>query len=315
MRAYISLLLILFAWGPVAASTPGKAGPNYEIDAKGRVVRLDGGKVTWATRLDRPFDPWRNAALDWDEWRVYVSLRDGVTALNASTGMPLWHSDGPSKRLLVSGRLVLALVGEDGTWWFVGRGAASGVRVFQVRLPPKPIVDWSVRDAGGLFVVQTGLYFGVKGLLIDRHGIIRQRLNLPVLAALLLGQGGVVLTSREVMRLSPDGGCRWTAPLEHWGLTRGGLVKVGGGGLVAYLYCPASDSGVQLVRFNAATGKVEWRARCAPLGVDLPKYWHGVGIAVKGERLRVISEAEGGTFFEELDLKTGKQLIRAVSTN
>jgi outer membrane protein assembly factor BamB len=317
MRVAWTVLLLICT--PAAASTPGKkiGSLRFEIDAQaGRVVRQDaGGKVAWSTKLDRPFDPQEEPALAWDEWRVFVPLRNGVTVLDASTGKRLWHADGPSKNPLVSGRLVVTLGWEGDAWWLVGRGAASGVRVFQVPLPPEPAEIWSVRDAGGLFVVQAGRFFGVKGLLIDRHGTIRHRFNRPVLAALPLEQGGVVLTSHEVMRFSAAGECRWAAPLEQRWLPGGGLVEVGGGGLVAFLYCPIADSGVQLVRFDVATGKVVWRARCAPLGADHSKYRHEVRVTLQGERLRVTSKGSSGTFVELLDLKTGKRLERTVPNN
>jgi hypothetical protein len=56
--AWTASLLILFACGPVAASTPARqTGPQFQIDPTGRVVRRDaGGKVAWATRLGRPFN-------------------------------------------------------------------------------------------------------------------------------------------------------------------------------------------------------------------------------------------------------------------
>src|SRR5262249_6569719 len=100
-QTWTAFLLILFACGPVVASTPGKMpGPQYEIDPTGRVVRRDaGGKVAWATRLGGPFNFGRDGGLAWDEWRVYVSLEDGVTALDATTGKLLWQGTGASKRL------------------------------------------------------------------------------------------------------------------------------------------------------------------------------------------------------------------------
>src|SRR5262245_22321774 len=116
MRTWIPfLLMMLFAGGRDSASAQGGRSPQYKLDRKaGRVVRLDaGGKVAWSTRLDRPLDPRGEAELAWDTWRVYVPLQGGVMALDATTGTPLWHADGPSKSLLVSGRLVAA-VGEEG---------------------------------------------------------------------------------------------------------------------------------------------------------------------------------------------------------
>src|SRR5262249_27242602 len=104
-----SLLIALFACGPVAASTPGrKSGPRFEIDAQGRVVRVDTcGKVAWAARLDGKLGG-REPQLLWDAKRVYVHHNDGVTALAARTGIVLWHVTGGDVRLALCGHLLLS---------------------------------------------------------------------------------------------------------------------------------------------------------------------------------------------------------------
>jgi hypothetical protein len=240
-----------------------------------------------------------------------------VTALDASTGKPLWHAEGPSKSLLVSGRLVVA-VGEEGSaWCFVARGAATGVRAFRIPLPAERLdhSPWSAREVAGLFLVQREANWrDEQAVLIDRQGHVRHRFKGPVVAVSTQSKQGVFLSGGEVVGSSAGRAGRWAVP---WAspepLPGGRLLEVGPDEFVAYVYCPIADSGVQLVRFDVATGKVAWRAQCAPLGVDHSKYRHDVTVAVAGDRLRVTSKGSSGTFVEELDLQTGKQLKRTVS--
>jgi outer membrane protein assembly factor BamB len=288
------------------------AGPKYEIDPTGRVVRRDaGGKVAWATRLGRPFNFGRDGGLAWDEWRVYVSLEDGVTALDATTGKPLWQGTGASKSLHVSGRLVLA-AGAEG---FVGRGAATGVRAFQVQLPAERfggVPTWSVREVAGLFLVQTEGGCDEPALLIDRQGSVRYRFKSAVVEARLVGKEGVFLSGGEVVVASAGREGRWVLPFTNPESPPGGGFVVLKGDLVAFRYSRIAGSGVQLIRFNAATGKAVWRADCAPLGVDYAKFRHHAAVTVEGGRLCVTSVGLYGTFVELLDVKTGKQLKRTV---
>jgi outer membrane protein assembly factor BamB len=307
--------------GPLWAQE-GKTGPpQFQLDREaGRVVRLDaGGKIAWSTRLDRPLDPQGGADLAWDEWRVYVPLQRGVMALDATTGKPLWHAIGPSNNLLVSGRLVLALGRQAGASWFVGRGAATGVRAWQVKLPADRFGDvslWSAREFAGLFLVRrVGGGGEEQALLLDRQGDVRHRFRHPVVAASTQGQEGVFLSGGEVVGSSAGRVGRWATPLASpEAIANGRLLGVGPGQLLAFVYCPIADSGVQLVRFDAAKGKVAWRARCAPLGVDHSKYRHQAAVAVGRDRVRVTSKGSSGTFVEVLDLKTGKRLERTSST-
>jgi hypothetical protein len=88
---------------------------------------------------------------------------------------------------------------------------------------------------------------------------------------------------------------------------------VGDGDLVAFLYCGIADSGVEVMRLNSATGKVVWRADCAPLGVKHSAYQHEATVAAEGDALRVTSRGSSGTFVEVLDLGSGRQLERTVS--
>jgi outer membrane protein assembly factor BamB len=256
-------LLILFACGPVVASTPGSVAgpPRYEIDAKGRVVRVDaGGKIEWAARLDGKLAG-KEPQLLWDAKRVYVRHNDCVTALAAQTGVVLWHEKGINGRLALSGQLLLSTYDRCVT----ARAVTTGAEVWRFQLP--------------------------KG----------------VMAALPQGNDWVFLGNKDVVRLSPGGKPRWRTPLG--GIRGGGLVEVEKD-VVAFLCSPASDSGVDVVRLNAASGRVVWQTRCDSLGVEHSQYSHDAAVTVAGGRLLVTSQGAYGRFVEELNLTTGKRLRR-----
>jgi outer membrane protein assembly factor BamB len=270
------LLIGLFAGnsGPVSQPATEPATPRFEMDPNaGQVVRRDaGGKPRWSVPLHRVLRGAVPSSLLWDAKRVYVRHNRGVTALSATTGIVLWHSEGPSDRLVLSGDLLLATADSGGGRWLTGRAVLTGAEVRKLRLP-----------AGAI----TGLPSGEDWVFVGDQGVVR---------------------------LAPGDKPRWRTPLEGQGrLDEGGLVEVGGGDVGAFLYGRIHDSGVQVVRLNPATGKTVWRARCAPLGVGHSQYWHHVTVTAEGDRLRVISEAAGGTFVELLDLRTGRQVKRTVS--
>jgi hypothetical protein len=98
---------------------------------------------------------------------------------------------------------------------------------------------------------------------------------------------------------------------QHQWIAGGGFVPLAGDEAVAFQYGLISDSGVDVLRLNLATGKVVWQTRCEPLGVSHSKYHHDARVEVEGgNKLQVTSEASGGTFVEVLDLRTGKQRSR-----
>jgi outer membrane protein assembly factor BamB len=273
-QTWIALLLIgALADNPGRASSEGaKTGTPFEIDQNaGRVVRHDaGGQVRWSVSLHRLLGGARASSLLWDAKRVYLRHDNGVTALSATTGVVLWHSEGQTDRLMLSGDLLLATA-DSGDRWLTGRAVTTGAEVRKLRLP-----------AGAI----TGLPRGADWVFLGDKGVVR---------------------------LAPGGKPRWRTPVEGQGwLDDGGLVEVGGDA-VAFLYGGIHDSGVQLIRLNAATGKAVWQVQCDPLGVRHSKYRHSVTVTAEGDRLRVTSEASGGTFVEVLDLRTGRQLKRTVS--
>ncbi len=196
------------------------------------------GETVWASALNGNLGGVRHPHLLWDAERVYVTHNDGVTTLGADTGEVLWHADRPGDCLLLSGDLLLATdctsdqyVGEQGRL-LVARAAASGAEVFKVRLPVENFDPLPIREVAGLFLVQTVERAGAKEVarLVNREGEVVHRFDRWVVAGAQEGEDRVLLTSRDVVRLSPDDKTLWAVPFEHVGGQRaGGLVEAGGG--------------------------------------------------------------------------------------
>jgi outer membrane protein assembly factor BamB len=297
------------------------AEPEFVIDNDANsVLRRDAGKVTWSRKLDGYLGLVRPPHLVSDADRVYVTNDGGVTALDARTGKVLWHSPGPEDQLYLSGDLLLA--GDCSGWaaiktrgrWVLARSVKDGSEVFRVRLRNGDAEPLPVRELAGSFLVRLDERPGQKeeSLLVDRKGHIVLRLDRRVLTGKATAGSYVFLTSRDVYRVSADKGVAWTIPFrEPESAAGGGLVELEGGDLVAYRFSWLRDSGVQVTRFNPATGKVVWQTHCASLGGLHSEYEHRATVAVEGGRVKVTSRGSGGTFVEVLDAKTGRQLERS----
>jgi outer membrane protein assembly factor BamB len=297
--------------------------PDVQLDPDThQVVRTDAqGNRMWTTILDGRLGGVRGPHLVWDNERVYFSREDGVTALDMATGKVLWRSAGPNNRLLLSKELLLAtgsLPTDDG-WardcWLLARSVRDGSQVFKVEVPVKGFDPQAIEEFAGLFVVQSGEAPGGEGdaWLINRKGEVRHRFNRQVVTGKRVGDAAVFLTSTEVVSLSADDKVHWAIPFEqHQWIAGGGLVELADGDMLAFRYGRICDSGVQLIRFTASSGKAVWKASCGSLGVGHSQYSHRGAVAVEKENVRVTSCGSYGTFVELLDLRSGRQLKRAV---
>ncbi len=307
------------------AVIPGGQGDRVVVDrgdAEGRGGRVarksaDGGATRWVTPLDGYVGSANPPEVAADTDRAYVMhsvMREaGMTALDARTGKVLWHSPGSADRMLLSGDLLLAAdisVGVDGKGggrWLIARRVASGQEAFRVPLPANdfnalPIVkSWDAPSGAG------------ASLLIDRTGHVRHRLDRQVVAVMPAGDDRLVVTSWDVIRLGADGPPRWAVQFagREW-IAGGGLVRLAGGDVAAYLYGRIADTGVQVLRLDPRTGREKWEVKCRPLGVSHSEYSHNAVVEVKGERLLVTSRGSEGTFVEALDAQTGRSLARRV---
>jgi outer membrane protein assembly factor BamB len=270
-----------------------------------RVVRWGpGGRERWSTRIDGLY----GLCLVTDRVRVYVQCADGVRALDAETGKVLWYSPGPAHCLYLSGALLVATDGPR----LSGRDVVTGKEAFDTVLPAPSFQAQTLEEMAGLFVVQTGEAPGGRGdcFLVDRKGQIFHRFDRQVVAGLQRGGDHVFLTSRDVVRVSASGKVLWSAPFPdpQW-IAGGGLVELGGGDLLAFLFSRIADRGVEVVRLDPSRGKKAWEAYCDPLGVTHSAYLHRATVTVQGDRVKVVSRGVR-TFVEVLDLGSGRQIER-----
>jgi outer membrane protein assembly factor BamB len=303
---------------PADEVPPSDAGIDYGAR---RVFRLAAvGAVLWSTPLEGYLGSRRPRHLLQDNDRVYVSHGDGVTALDAGTGKPAWHSPGPADRMLLSGDLLLATGCSQGGAdvaargrWLTARAVATGAEAFRVQLPPPPFDPLPIREVAGLFLIQATGAPGGRGaaLLVDRGGPVRHRLDREVVEGQRRGEDLVLLTSRDVVRVTPDGRTAWASRMHNpEGIAGGGLLALAGGDLLAFLYGEFSDSGVQVVRLDPGTGRAVWQSFCEPLGVPHSAYRHQATVALEGSTVKVISRGTRGTFVERLDLRSGERVGR-----
>jgi outer membrane protein assembly factor BamB len=200
---------------------------------------------------------------------------------------------------VVHQRGVTALAAQTGTVLWKAKGPTDRLLLYGDQLHVT-----TDTDDGGRWVISRTVTTGAE--------VSKSRLPTNSIAGVPLGSDRVFLRDREILRVSPKGTARWKVSLGGPDWDRdGGFVTIGDD-LVAFRYGRIWDSGVWLTRLDPGTGKVVWHARCAPLGVGHSKYRHDVTVALDGDSLRVTSRGSYGTFVEDLDPGTGKQLKRTV---
>jgi hypothetical protein len=280
--------------------------PEFALDVDhNRVTRRN----AWSASVPGCRGGYLSPGLAWDADRVYVPVIGGVTALDGNTGGVAWWAAGANDGLLASGGLLWA-VDVDCGQWLTARTARTGQEASRVRLPAGEFRPLPLREVAGLILAQQAGFEDVKSVLADRDGKVRHRLADRVIGGVCQGPDALLLTDRGVVRLPPTGPPRWSISLDPAGLAWGDLVPLEGGDLVTYLYSVISDSGVEVVRFDPATGRTVWRAGCRPLGVTHSEYEHKAKVTVAAGRLRVASRGSGGDFVDVLDLETGRRLSR-----
>ena len=321
-------LLLVLGSLPAGLSGAGGAGffddqpaPRYSYDRHGQVTRHEGERAVWTTKLTGNVGGVRPPHLLSDDERVYVTHDDGVTALDAKTGKVVWHSKGPNDCMLLSKDLLLATeCGQSGEIekngrFFSARRVTDGKEAFRVRLPNHGDFDpLPIAEVAGLFLVQSRDWGQRKpdAFLITRGGAVWKQFDHLILDGTDADGLRVFLGTDRVIGVDEDKTVRWKIDLKDaWGLDDGRLLKLPGGDLLAYRYCPISDSGVSLWRFDPCKGKARFHAFCESLGVDHSKYKHAATVTVEKGCLKVVSRGSAGTFIEMLELNTGKQISRA----
>src|SRR5262245_52970475 len=141
MRAFARsafFLILVLGWSVHADKAPGH--PPFAIHGDRVLGRDSKGDIRWSTRLDGNLGTVRPPDVLWDEKRVYISHKQGITALHVHDGAVLWHWEGPNHCLLLSGNLLLATdcsVAPRGGRWLLARDVSKGHEAFKVKLPSK----------------------------------------------------------------------------------------------------------------------------------------------------------------------------------
>ena len=265
----------------VATNAKPQAAPSYLLDRDAkRVVRHDAKKNgVWSRDFQDDIGGVRPPNIVWDDKRVYFTHAYGVMALDAENGKTLWKTIGPVYGLLLCDGLLLG-TGYTPTvpatiysCWLFACDSAKGTIVFKTLLPREFTDPQAVHVVAGYFVVQTGEAPGGQGgtLLFDKKGDIRHRLNRQVVDGKRFDDDVVLLTSKDVVRVSANDRPAWSIPFErHQWISGGGLVDLLDGDMIAFRHGRISDSGVELIRFTPA-GKEKWKAYCPGLRVGLSK--------------------------------------------
>jgi outer membrane protein assembly factor BamB len=306
----------------VSAETPGLlriAGKSFDpssgkltdeprpvVEWRGQLERREAsGKVRWSkamTGVDSVRPPYLAIAAG----RAVLARERALVAFDVETGKQVWKQPGPSDRLLAWGALV---VGVDCTSkqgaearWLVARQAADGVEAFRTALPTDADPDELLPFGDRLFVPDHSRDFS---WLLDRTGAVLAKLEYTgTLRA--LPDGWLSVSAKRLARLSRDGKVLWQRPVEKQHFRDGGaFVPLPGGDVVALSYSPISDSGVELLRLDPATGVERWHASAEPLRVSHSKYFHLAYAVVRGARLVVVSQGSFGTFVEVRALSDG----------
>lgn len=278
----------------------------------GLVIRQNpAGEVVWSTRPDGALWRWRPGLVTNGRFVYFYQTLRGVAAFDAATGHVVWQALVPADCFLLSEDLMILAYGSQ----VVAFAAATGAEAFRLSLPvAEEFRPLEIKAAANLLLVQDheSLHGEANGFAFDRTGKIRHQFGQQVLAVVQVGADRLFLTSADVRRITPDDRTVWLTPFEGRRVSAGGgITEARGGDFLAYLYGTISNSGVRVVRIDAASGTVRWEASCKGLsGVTHSEYYHSATAEWLGDQLRVISRGSAGNFVERLDGRTGKSLRR-----
>ena len=233
----------------------------------------------------------------------------GWVALDRKTGKTAWQAEGiPTGNSIIHDGLLVTtgVINENETTKHVvdARALRNGARAFRVELA----------SAAQLLAV------GPRGVAVagkdwtrffDRFGPELFQWKYGVDALNAAPDGWVIRRGNEVQYVDHRGKSRWAIPDATDGFMRTRRIYVTGRGDVFITdHQRMSDTGAKCRLLNAKDGKVRWNAEIHGLGVSHSKYWHDIHATVHGDRVTIRSQASGGSFFEVLDLKTGRRTVR-----
>ncbi len=273
------------------------------------------GRVRWSHDMGGYFRSWECVV---DAGKVVLPYDGGLVALDDRTGDVAWTSAGPALNLFAADNMVIAV---SSPWApgckreIVARSLRDGSVVWSV---PEVETRWvgSIMRSGDILFVryEIGIREGATTG-VDLRGNVRFHLKEYVFSARETDSDFLVVTSHRVARLTKAGAVVWEVLQSDWNsnwpFDWGETVPIAGTDALVCFHGPISNSGAEVWRLDAATGRVRWKALCDPLpNVMHSEYQHSVRLVPLTEEVVVVSRGSSGSFVEVLALSDGKRLNR-----
>jgi hypothetical protein len=281
------------------------------------------GNVVWTRHVKGVSYGYSNRQMAKDGERVYAATDAGMIAVEIGNGKLVWESMEGVYDLKLIGDVLVTLMdrSEDveavEEYWLVAYRAKTGEKVFETRLPEdlayfqNRLESLRISEMTGMYLVQ-GVH-EIRGtgyaVLVDRQGKVWHRSYRRILDGVQVGESRLLVTSKSVVCLWASGQTKWERMFE-WRENGGRMLKGADGTLLAYLYGPISDSGVQVMRIRIEDGMVLWQVYCDPLGTTHSAYGHDADVTCDDKTVMVRSAGSSGSWVEVLDVQSGKRVSR-----
>lgn len=236
-----------------------------------------------------------------------VAVDETLHAFDDATGRPTWTAPGPADRLATDGTYVFATDCTSGS--VPGRALvairlADGKEAWRAKVAAEMDPDSIDVDPRRIVVRDSSKRVTV---VFDHGGKELYRLHESVQSTHASPAGLLVFTDKRVALIDDTGATKWSRPPLAETFVAGNDVVDVGADLLVGNYGHISDSGVDLVRLDGATGATKWETKVASLGVGHSEYLHVAYLDVQGPKVFVVSQGSAGSFYERVDLATGKR--------
>lgn len=307
--------------GIIAVSNPTVRDTRISLLGKG-------GAVQWAYPS---YDSLRPPLWAEGSGVIALAVEDGVTGVNETSGVKIWHSGRPQDRLIAAHGLVVAVDGDT----VAARRLTDGVETWRATLPedsdPQPAIA-----TGDILIVSnegTGSNGWTRAYAAD--GSLQFVLDGEALhAAHQIAPGGDVIvvtvsesklgpypgrvgnnyitSSSRTARLTRSGQEIWhvTPPIPAFTHTPARIYPLADGLILVETHLGYSDDGVHLAKIDTATGAVAWHITARGLGISHSKYWQRVYVEFRGTELVLVSQGMGGHFVERRTITDGALIHR-----
>jgi hypothetical protein len=191
----------------------------------------------------------------------------------------------------------------------VGQDASADARITLPLSGDGERSSWYVEPLAGYFHAFVP-WWEPRSLLVEKGGAVAHRLTGErFLAAVRRGPALLALTTSRLVLLRPDGSPSWSVDHDAHLASRGEIVPLPGGDVLAWMYCDRSCMPTLLVRLRARDGHVVWKtAAVTPALTDHSLYSKSTQVEVRGDWVLVADDEGSGRFLEVLSLETGAVL-------